>query len=94
MPPAASTPQILSLHSSNAGLWIRQANMGGEGTDAWDVPVPLPCPTFTYLLQFKAGLVQILAGARSPRGRLRREPRMPRGAEGLPPSHGSLPRAS
>lgn len=94
--PRCQHPRLLSLSSSNAGLWIRQANVGGEGTDAWDVPVPLPCPTFSHLLQFKAGLVQILAGARSPRGpgaAALRAWRAKRSA-GRPPSHRSLPRAS
>lgn len=96
MPPAASTPRLLSLSSSNAGPWIRQANVGGEGTDAWDMPAPLPCPTFSHLLQFKAGLVWILAGARSPRGpgaAALRAWRAKRSAR-QPPSHRSLPRAS
>lgn len=96
MPPAASTHCSSPFAAPMQGPGSGRQTWGGEGTDVWDVPVPLPCPTFTHLLQFKAGLVWILAGARSPRdlgAAALRAWRAKRSA-GRPPSHRSLPRAS
>lgn len=97
MPPTVSTRGSSPFASPMRGPGSGRQTRGGEGSDVRDVLVPPPCPTFTHLLQFKAGLVLILAGARSPRAGL--EPAVLRASRakrrrGLPRPTDFLPRAS
>ena len=94
MPPTVSTHGSSPFASLIRGPGSGRQTRGGEESDVWDVLVPLPCPAFTHLLQFKAGLVLILAGASTPRAGL--EPAVLRASRakrsrGQPPSHGFPP---